>query len=152
MPTFCDGGIHHIMRHTWTLATVLLISLSAAAQTEEKFKIRITPVPLDGAMRATVAGSGSGSATLTGSKLNINASFEGIPSPATSAKLHKGLATGVRGSAFQDLTITKATKGTVSGVVDLTPDQVESLRKGTLYIQIFSEKSPEGTLWGWILK
>src|SRR5262245_13389502 len=138
------------MRNTWILATVLLISLSV--QTEEKFKIRITPVPLDGAMRATVAGSGSGSATLAGSKLNLNASFEGIPSPATTAKLHKGLATGVRGSAFQDLTITKATKGTVSGVVDLTPDQVDSLRKGKLYIQISSEKSPEGTLWGWILK
>jgi CHRD domain-containing protein len=138
------------MRYTWTLVTLLLISLFA--QTEEKFKIRITPVPLDGAMRATVAGSGNGSATLTGSKLNVNASFEGIPSPATTAKLHKGLATGVRGSAFQDLTITKATKGTVSGVVDLTPDQVESLRQGKLYIQISSEKSPEGTLWGWILK
>ena len=138
------------MRNTWILATVLLISLSV--QTEEKFKIRITPVPLDGAMRATVAGSGSGSATLAGSKLNLNASFEGIPSPATTAKLHKGLATGVRGSSFQDLTITKATKGTVNGVVDLTPDQVDSLRKGKLYIQISSEKSPEGTLWGWILK
>jgi hypothetical protein len=34
----------------------------------------------------------------------------------------------------------------------LTPDQVDSLKKGRLYVQISSEKSPEGTLWGWILK
>jgi hypothetical protein len=140
------------MRHTWIITAFLLIGLSAAAQTEEKFKIRITPVPLDGAMRGTVAGSGSGSATLTGSKLAINATFDGMPSPATGARLHKAVATGVRGSSFQDLTVTKAVKGTVSGTFDLTPDQVDSLKKGKLYIQIASEKSPDGTLWGWILK
>jgi len=140
------------MRLSWTLTAFLLIALSTAAQTEEKFKIRITPVPVDGAMRASVAGSGSGSASLTGSKLSITASFEGMPSPATTAKLHRAVATGVRGSAFQDLTVTKDTKGTVSGTFDLTPDQVDSLKKGRLYIQISSEKSPDGTLWGWILK
>jgi len=140
------------MRSVWFLIGVLLISFSAAAQTAEKFNIRLTMVPLDGAMRATVAGSGTGTATLTGSKLSINASFDGLPGPATAAKLHRGLATGVRGSAFQDLTVTKAVKRTVTGSVELTPDQLNSLKKGQLYIQIASEKSPEGTLWGWILK
>src|SRR5262245_35369542 len=113
------------MRTAWTLAALVLLSLSAAAQTEEKFKIRLTPVPMDGAMRATVAGSGSGSATLTGSKLTITVSFDGMPSPATAAKLHKAVATGVRGSSFLDLVATKATKGTVNGTLDLTPDQVD---------------------------
>lgn len=143
---------HLYMRGMIAVAALLWITLSAAAQNEEKFKIRITPVPLDGAMRATVAGSGTGSATLAGSKLTINASFDGMPSAATAAKIHKGLAVGVRGSSFLDLTVTKATKGTISGTFDLTPDQVDSLKKGKLYIQISSEKAPEGTLWGWILK
>jgi hypothetical protein len=135
-------------------AALLWLTLSAAAQNEERFKIRITPVPLDGAMRSSVAGSGSGSATLTGSKLTITGSFDGLPSPATIAQVHKGLATGIRGSSFLDLTITKATKGTFSGSFDLTPDQVDSLKQGKLYIQIHSEKAPEDgqTLWGWILK
>ena len=75
-----------------------------------------------------------------------------MPGAAIAARLHKGLATGVRGSAFSDLTVTKAAKGAVTGTVDLTPDQVDSLKKGKLYIYISSEKSPEGTLWGWILK
>jgi hypothetical protein len=140
------------MRYIWTLAALLLISVVATGQTEEKFRIRITPVPVDGAMRATVAGAGSGSAALAGSKLTITASFDGLPSAATTAKIHKAVATGVRGSSFAELTVTKAAKGTVSATLDLTPEQVDSLKKGRLYIQISSEKSPEGTLWGWILK
>ena len=135
------------MRYIYLFALLLI-----AAQTEEKFRIRITPVPLDGAMRSTVAGSGSGAATLSGNKLTINATFDGMPSAAIAAKLHKGITTGVRGSAFQDLTVSKAPKGAVSGAVELTPDQLDSLKKGKLYIQISSEKAPEGTLWGWILK
>jgi hypothetical protein len=134
------------------LAALLLIMRSAAAQSEEKFKIRITPVPLDGAMRASVAGSGSGTAALSGSKLTIAGTFDGMPSAATFAKVHRGLATGVRGSPFLDLTVTKGTKGTVSGSFDLTPEQVQYLKQGKLYIQIHSEKAPDGTLWGWILK
>ena len=140
------------MRYTWILAACLLISLTAAAQTEEKFKIRITPVPLDGAMRTTVAGAGSGAATLNGSKLTITATFDGLPSAATTAKLHRSVATGVRGSSFAELTVAKATKGTVSGTIDLTPDQLDSVKKGKVYIWISSEKAPEGTLWGWLLK
>jgi len=143
-----DGFKHGVI----IAAALLLFVTAAAAQTEERFKVRFTPVPLDGAMRATVAGSGSGSAVLAGTKLTINAAFDGMPSAATAARLHKGLATGVRGSPFHDLTVTNATKGTVSGSFDLTPDQLDGLKKGKLYIQISSQKSPEGTLWGWILK
>ena len=94
--------------------TLLCVAIIAAAQSEEKFKIRITPVPLDGSMRATVAGSGSATATLSGNKLTITGTFEGMPSAATAAKIHRGLATGVRGSPFLNLTITPATKGVVS--------------------------------------
>jgi hypothetical protein len=138
------------MQHLYT--ALLILTLSAAVQSEDKFKIHISPVPLDGSMRASVAGSGSGTATLSGNKLTITGTFDGMPSPATTAKIHRGLATGVRGSPFLDLTVTKATKGTVSGSFDLTPEQVQYLRQGKLYIQIQSEKAPDGTLWGWILK
>src|SRR5215831_10044258 len=148
------GGTMRVLckRSVIVLGAVLLMAISAAAQSEEKFKIRIAPVPLDGSMRAAVAGSGSATATLSGNKLNISGTFDGMPSAATTAKIHRGLATGVRGSPFLDLTVTKATKGTLTGSFDLTPDQVEYLRQGKLYIQIYSEKSPDGTLWGWILK
>ena len=143
---------HCRIRSKILLPAALLIAVCAVAQNQEKFKIRFTPVPMDAAMRASVAGAGSGTATLSGNKLTINATFDGMPSAATSAKIHKAVAAGVRGSAFLDLAVTKAAKGTVDGTFDLTPDQIDSLKKGHLYIQISSEKSPEGTLWGWILK
>lgn len=134
------------------LAGLLLIPFATGAQNQQKFKIRISPVALDVAMQKVVAGSGSATATLSGNKLTITGTFEGMPSAATTAKIHRGLATGVRGSPFQDLAVTKATNGTISGSFDLTPEQVRYLEDGKLYIQIYSEKAPDGTLWGWILK
>jgi hypothetical protein len=133
-------------------AALLLAAAGVAAQTGEWFKVRLTTVPIDAAMRATVAGSGSGTATLSGNKLTINVAFEGMPSAAIAAKLHKGVARGVRGSAFLDLTVTKAAEGKAGGTVELRPEQIESLKRGELYIQIDSQKSPDGTLWGWILR
>ena len=100
-------------------------------------------------MQATVAGSGSVSAELTGTKLSISGTFEGLRSPATVARLHRGSNAGVRGLALADLTVSKATSGTVSGSVQLTPAQVEGLKKHQLYVQIHSEKAPDGNLWGW---
>jgi hypothetical protein len=58
----------------------------------------------------------------------------------------------VRGPAIADLTISKATSGTITGSIDLTPAQLASLHKGGLYIQIHSEKAPNGVLWGWLLR
>ena len=107
---------------------------------------------MDGGMRNTVAGSGTGAATLSGTKLSVSGTFDGLKSPATVARLHSGAARGVRGDAVGELTISKATKGTVSGSIDLTSDQVKALREGRLYIEVASEKAPEGNLWGWILK
>jgi len=107
---------------------------------------------MDGGMRNTVAGTGSASVTLTGTKLSITGTFDGLKSPATSAQVHSGVAKGVRGNSIGNPEIAKATKGSISGAVDLTPDQVKGLREGRLYIEVASEKAPEGNLWGWILK
>ena len=41
--------------------------------------------------------------------------------------------------------------GTVSGSVELTPEQLEALRSGRVYIQLHSEAAPDGNLWGWLL-
>jgi hypothetical protein len=107
---------------------------------------------MDTAMKVDIAGSGTASATLTGTKLGVNGTFEGLLGPATTAQIHRGSATGVRGPVILDLTISPATSGSVSGTFDLTPDQVDSLRKGRLYIQIASQKAPDGNLWGWLLQ
>src|SRR5215471_12666711 len=143
--------MHHLYK-VCVVAGVLLIPLIGMAQNQETYKIRMAPVSRDIAMQKTVAGSGSATATLSGNKLTINGTFEGLPSAATAAKIHRGLTTGVRGSPFLDLTVTKAPKGTISGSFDLSAEQVQYLKQGKLYIQIDSEKAPDGTLWGWLLK
>jgi hypothetical protein len=139
-----------------SIATVVVFLLwfapSTLAQNQEKYKVRLSTVPMDGGMREAVAGSGSASAVLTGTKLTITGAFQGLHSPATVARLHGGQTRGVRGAALGDLTVSKATNGSVSGSIDLTREQVQSLQSGRLYVQISSEKAPDGNLWGWILR
>ena len=146
------------MAFNWRVAVVVMgigfggFVLSLAGQNGETFKAHLSALPADARTRASLAGSGSASAVLTGTKLAITSSYEGLLSAATSASLHSSVAAGVRGPVIGDLTISKATSGTVSGSVELTPAQLNSLPKGGLYIQIDSEKAPDGVLWGWFLK
>ena len=132
-------------------AAILLFWHAAGAQTAETYKVRLTPVPIDATMMARIAGSGSATAVLNGTKLTINGTFDGLRSPATVAKIHRAFK-GIRGPAILDLTVSKGTTGTISGSVELTPGQVEDLRNARLYIQIYSERAPEGNLWGWLLR
>lgn len=131
---------------------LLALALPLSAQTADRYKVRLTTVPMDGGMRNTVAGHGSAAATLAGSRLSISGTFDGLKSPATTAAVMAGVKRGVRGAKIADLTVSHATQGSVTGDVDLTPDQLQGLRDGRLYVQIASEKAPDGNLWGWILK
>lgn len=134
------------------VAAIALLGLSLAAQTGETYKARLSAVPADARTKPELTGIGSATATLSGTKLTITGTFEGLKTPATMAKLHSAVMAGVRGPEIADLTITKAVSGSISGSADLTPPQIESLHKGGLYVQIHSEKAPEGVLWGWLLK
>jgi CHRD domain len=141
------------------ISTILIASLpwvagmagmESAAQTKGPFRARLSTVPIDVAMQSTVAGSGSATATLTGRKVSVTGTFANLKSPATIAKIHVA-PKGMRGPALLDLTVTAATSGTLSGEFDLTPAQVRDLADGRFYIQLHSEKAPEGNLWGWLL-
>ncbi|MGH9678702.1 MAG: CHRD domain-containing protein [Candidatus Acidiferrales bacterium] len=147
-------------RRTWASASGILLvcaillpgRFAGAQETAKKeiFKARLSPVPIDESMMATVAGAGSLTATLSGRRLTITGTFEGLRSPATTAQIHRG-PKGIPGPAILDLTVTRAEKGEVTGSLLLTPDQVSDLRKERLYVQIQSERAPDGNLWGWIL-
>lgn len=138
------------------------LAMSAVlAQTSETYKVRLTPVALDVSMMAKVAGSGALTATLTGNKLTISGRFSGLRSPATDAHIHRGLATGVRGPAMLDLHLSKQGTDTsrlnshvaeIHDSVDLSPEQLEDLRNGRLYVQVNSQGAPDGNLWGWLLR
>jgi mono/diheme cytochrome c family protein len=136
-----------------------LASAEAAAPSREparpdqqgtRFRARLSFVPIDVAMAPSVTGVGSATAELRGTTLTIEGTFEGLQGPATVARLHQSRR-GVRGPARFDLTVTPATSGTVTGTVELTDAQVRDLAQGNLYIQLHSEKAPDGNLWGWLL-
>jgi hypothetical protein len=134
------------------LALVPLLATSASAQNTEKFKARLSPVPISVAMMSTIAGSGSLTATLAGKQLTIQGTFDGLRSPATTAQIRRG-PKGIRGPAIPNLalTVTNAAKGAISGTLELTPDQIADLRNGLWYVQVQSERAPDGNLWGWLL-
>ena len=136
------------------LATFLAFAgIGLNAQNAETFKARLSPVPINVGMMSTVAGTGSLTATLTGKQLAIQGTFDGLKSSATTAQIHRS-PKGIPGpviAQFQ-LTVTNATKGAVSGTIELSPDQIADLRNGRWYVQIQSERAPDGNLWGWLLR
>jgi hypothetical protein len=130
--------------------SLVALTASAAAQTPQ-YRARLSPVPLDIAMQATIAGSGSATAALKGTTLTINGTFAGLRTPATVARLHRSPKTAMRGPAIGELTATAATSGTITGSIELTNAQTADLAAGRLYVMLHSEKAPEGNLWGWLL-
>ncbi len=148
-----------LRQYVVTVAMAAAFVASAApltAQGTEKFTARLGWVPTAGPNdRVNVTGKGTATGTLSGRKLTINGTFEGLAAPATIARLHQGVAKGARGAAISDLMVSKGASGMLAGSVDLTAPQVEALRQGKLYIQLHSEKgvAPDGSnLWGWFIK
>ena len=39
----------------------------------------------------------------------------------------------------------------LSGTVDLNQQQLQDLQNSRLYIQLHSERAPDGNLWGWLM-
>ncbi len=143
---------HGSLKAALVCAAFLLSSSSVFAQAGDTYKARLSSVPADARTRAELTGGGTATAVLNGTKLTITGTFEGLKSNATSLKLHNAVAAGVRGPAIQELNISKTTVGSITGSVDLTPEQVEHLKKGGLYLEIYTEKAAEGALWGWFTK
>jgi hypothetical protein len=133
------------------LGACFLSLLPGAAAASSTFQVRLSPGPRLVGTRADRSGSGSVTATLQGNMLTLQGSFSGLLAVPTAAHLRMGSLPGVRGPIIADLTISSETAGTLSGTVQLNPQQLAALRKGGLYIEIDSNKAPEGDLWGWIM-
>jgi hypothetical protein len=133
------------------MAVMLLVTASLSLAQGTTYQARLSVVPLDVAMQNTIAGRGEVNATLEGATLVLSGRFSGLRSGATGARLHQSAVRGMRGAAVADLTVSPAVEGTLTGRVALTPAQVTALSDGRLYVQLHSEKAPEGNLWGWLL-
>jgi hypothetical protein len=132
------------------ITIVLALTPRVFAQGAQTFKGRLSPMPVDATTQAGTTGTGAVTGALTGTKLSISGTFSGLQTPATIAQVHIG-PRGISGPPVLDLTVTKATSGMLQGELMLTSAQVEHLKRGRLYIQIHSEKAPDGNLRGWLL-
>jgi hypothetical protein len=132
------------------LCVCLTATAILSAQSDKVYQARLSPVPIDMTMMAVIAGSGSISATVRGQTISFNGTFSGLRSPATTAVLHKAIR-GTHGPEIGALQIAKATSGEITGSVPVTPQFLQDLERSMIYVQIQSEKAPDGNLWGWLL-
>jgi hypothetical protein len=130
------------------IGVALCVSASAADSTV--FKVRLSPLGVTNATVNTTTGLGNATATLNGSQLTIDGAFEGLTGNATSANVRRG-AKGIPGPVVFDIAIAKTPSGKINATLTLTPEQIADLRAGRLYLQIHSEKAPEGSIRGWML-
>jgi hypothetical protein len=145
--------VRHRMKALLACGALLLAAQAFAAQGAggEVYRARLSVVPLDVAMQANVAGLGQVTATLNGNRLTVTGDASGLKSPATTVSIHRG-PKGIPGPAILQLTATKTANPTISGTLELSPQQVEDLKGEQLYVQLNSERAPEGNLRGWLLK
>jgi len=126
-------------------------AFAAAQGNGETYHARLSVVPLSVDMQANVAGLGQVTATLVGNKLTVTGDAKGLRSPATTIAIHRG-PKGIPGPAILMLEATHTTAPTISGTLELTPQQLADLRGEQFYVQLNSERAPEGNLRGWLLK
>ena len=134
------------------LALVLLSSapITVADANSGTYRARLSPLGVTNATVETTTGIGSATATLSGNRLTLEATFEGLTGAATAANIRRG-PKGIPGPVVFELNVPKASSGKITATLELTPDQVKDLREALLYVQIHSERAPEGSIRGWLL-
>lgn len=131
------------------LVSLALVALQAAPA---PMRARLSPVPVDATTQTTITGLGAASATLSGTTLAIEGTYKGLQTAATTVRVFESPQRGLRGPLVGQFAVTGGgTSGAFSGTVTLTREQAAAFAKGLLYVQIQSEKAPEGNLWGWLL-
>ncbi len=131
------------------LAAVLLAGTAAA---QARYETRLSSVADDLSTRDNVLGEGRARASLEGDQLTVSGEYKGLPSNATGAELRQGYAIGAPSDqVVGPLQVSGGQQGTLSGTLKLTKSQLTAMKAGWMYVQIKSEKAPDGNLWGWLL-
>jgi hypothetical protein len=131
--------------------SLLLFTVVASAQPPLTLRARLSPVPIDVAMQETIAGLGAATATLAGTTLTVDGTYRGLVTPATGVQIYESARMGMRGTLVGEFATSGGTAGTFKGAVTLTADRAAAFAKGLLYLQIQSEKAPDGNLRGWFI-
>lgn len=133
-----------------TLGLFAMLPMTFAASPAENYEARLSPLGVTNATVDTTTGIGKATATLAGNRLTVAVTFEGLTGSATAANLRRG-PKGIPGPVVFELEAPAASSGTINASFELTPAQVQDLRGGRLYLQIHSERAPDGSIRGWLL-
>jgi hypothetical protein len=128
---------------------MLALGLPAAQANAENFETRLSP--LTGGTRVNITGQGDALVQWDGNILSVSGNFAGLATNATTAEIYDGPGIGIPGSKAFDLSVTQDRSGMIWGSLTLTRKQVAELRAGHFYVQINSQKAPDGNLIGWLL-
>jgi hypothetical protein len=126
------------------------IAVTFADARPEVYEARLSPLGVTNATVDTTTGNGHARAALSQNQLTIEASFAGLTGAATAAAVRRG-PKGIPGPAVFELKVPTASSGTINATFELTPEQLKDLREARLYLQIHSERAPEGSIRGWLL-
>ena len=81
----------------------------------------------------------------------MEGSYQGLVTPATTVRVYESARLGMRGTLVGEFPSGGGTAGTLQGHGDRSrATQAAAFGKGLLYVQIQSEKAPDGNLWGWL--
>ena len=127
--------------------SVTLVSTSVQAQ--EVYRARLSPMPTTPQTVTDITGGGEVILTLNGNALSVEGNFSGMSSATTMGHIHNG-PPAQPGPVVHRLEVTAAPNGNISAELELTDEQVSSLRNNELYVQIHSENNAPGELRGWI--
>ena len=136
------------------IAAIAILSAGPAMAQPEGYMVNLGPVARNNDNQYTAVGRGTIDVAVSGNKLTFNGKFSGLASPATDAHLCIGVGIGVQGTCGkEEVVVTRADTGTLSGTVTINAAQAKALKAGQLYVQLNSQKAPApvGTLWGWLL-
>ena len=135
-----------------THAVLIGLALAAALQVPPgHMRARLSPVPVDAALMESITGLGTATATLSGTTLTVEGTYQGLKSPATTVKVFDSPKPGLRGPLVGQFPAGGGTTGTFSGTLTLTREQAAAFSRGRLYVQVQSESAPDGNLWGWLM-
>jgi len=131
------------------VTTLTFIFCSQALLAQEVYRARLSPMPTTPQTVDEITGEGEVIATLNGSTLTVEGNFTGMSSAATAVHVHNG-PPAQPGPVVHTLIVEQAPSGTISGTLELTPEQLTALANNALYLQVHSENNPAGELRGWI--
>ncbi len=141
------------MNRLFTLFSLLVITALAmpiSLAQPSAYRARLSEVPVTPQDYDSITGVGEVFATLNGTTLTLNGTFEGLSSPATVAHVHNA-PKAMNGPPIGAIEVSAARAGEISGSLELSAEQVQALHDEALYIMVHSEGNPGGEIRGWLL-